>query len=131
MQGGYLETVPNITAPGSGNFVTINAVLLAPNSTGSVTLATASAWDDPLLEINFLSTDYDKYALSAGTLSSAVMIMIDSNVSTSTAVTEAKRIASAPSMKGYIEGPYGALADTDTPSQLLDYIKSHTVPNWQ
>lgn len=52
--------------PTSGAFSSISILLLAPNSIGSVTLNTASVWDDPIIDTNFLSDDYDMYLISSG-----------------------------------------------------------------
>lgn len=132
-KGGYFELVPNVTAPVGGNFVTINTVLLAPNSTGSVTLKTASAWDYPIMDANFFSTAYDKYVLSEG-ITHSYHDVINPGWHwplQPSALKEAKRIASAPSMKGYIYEAYGALQQANTPSEVLNYIESYAIPNWQ
>lgn len=124
-----------MTAPTSGNFLAINTVLLTSNSTGSVKLATASAWDYPIIDANFLSTDYDKYVLSEGLYLFIESYRLYAGCSELTrfipAIAVARRIATAQPMNGYIMGEYGALASATTATEITSYIESRVVPNWQ
>lgn len=64
-QAGFLRVVED-SAPTTGNYVVMGSVLLAPTSVGSLTLASASAWDLPNIDTGFLSTAYDRYVMEAG-----------------------------------------------------------------
>lgn len=46
----------------------MGSVVVAPTSKGSVTLKSASAWDYPLVDPNFLATASDRYIMSQGVL---------------------------------------------------------------
>lgn len=108
--GGYVESVPNLPVP-EANFVSINVVLITSNSTGSVTIATSNAWDAPILNTNFLSSQYDLYVLTE-------------------AIKLVKSIGASPAMDGYIYGEYGAFGAANTDEEITEYIKNYAVPNW-
>jgi hypothetical protein len=54
------------STPTTGNYVVMGTVVVSPKSVGSVTLATASAWDYPIIDTKFMSTASDKYIMGAG-----------------------------------------------------------------
>ncbi|KAI0717830.1 aryl-alcohol-oxidase from pleurotus Eryingii [Cerioporus squamosus] len=84
-------------APSSGNFLTVNTVVVSPSSSGSVTLASADPFDPPLIDPNFLNSTFDIYALR-------------------TAIRAAVRFLSAPTWDGFITGQAGPFADVDLSS---------------
>lgn len=47
------------------------------------------------------------------------------------AILQAKRIAAAAALKGFIMEPYGAFAQTNTLEEIYTYMKSWTAPIWQ
>ncbi|KAF8318213.1 alcohol oxidase [Clavulina sp. PMI_390] len=96
---------------GFGNYITMGSVLLAPTARGSITLATSSMWDQPIIDPAFLSTKADRYLMDVG-------------------IKQTKFIAAAPSYKGYLGAPYGAFANTSTAKARLTYMESWTAPIW-
>ncbi|RDX45571.1 alcohol oxidase [Lentinus brumalis] len=92
---GFASTLGTPAPP--GNFLTVNTVVVAPSSSGSVTLASADPFDPPLIDPNFLNTTFDIYALR-------------------TAIRAAARFLSAPTWEGFITGQAGPFADVDLSS---------------
>ncbi|RPD70661.1 alcohol oxidase [Lentinus tigrinus ALCF2SS1-7] len=84
-------------APPTGNFFTINTVLVSPSSRGSVALASADPFDPPIIDPNFLNSTFDIYTLRF-------------------AIRAAARFLSAPTWDGFITGQAGPFADVDLSS---------------
>ena len=73
---------------------------------GSVTLASANPFDAPNIDPALLNSDFDIFTIREG-------------------VKAALRFAAAPAWKGYVIGPYGALADAKTDAQIEAYARSN------
>ncbi|KAF8311886.1 aryl-alcohol oxidase-like protein [Clavulina sp. PMI_390] len=95
----------------SGNFWSISTVLLTPKSAGSVKLASASVWDNPIIDTNFLSNEYDRYLLSSG-------------------LNKLKELVVAPPMHGFINGTWGDFANTSTPAAMDTYMSNYATTIW-
>jgi choline dehydrogenase-like flavoprotein len=98
----------NIPLPSSGNFITILSIVTSPTSRGSVTLNSTDPFSPPVIDPNYLATDFDQHT--------AVQAMRD-----------AFTILSARSFDGYVGAPYGPLAGLSTDEELLGYVRQHGV----
>jgi choline dehydrogenase-like flavoprotein len=94
-----------VTTPGI-SYVDIVTCLITPTSRGTITLASNDPFAAPIIDPNFLSTDFDKalivYALRA-----------------------ALRYASANAMKGFLSTA-GAFDGATTDAELLDYAATNS-----
>ncbi|KAF8318210.1 aryl-alcohol-oxidase from pleurotus Eryingii [Clavulina sp. PMI_390] len=108
--GGFLK-VNEASTPSTGNYVTMGSVLLSPQSVGSITLNTASMWDQPIIDPAFLANAGDRYILDA-------------------AIQQVKFIATSPSFAPIVLGSYGDFANTNTTAARLTYMESWVAPIW-
>ncbi|KAH9915159.1 aryl-alcohol-oxidase from pleurotus Eryingii [Epithele typhae] len=90
---GFASTVGD-PVPATGAFFTLNTVLVAPSSRGSVTLNSSSPFDFPVIDPAFLSTAFDVRAMRA-------------------ALRASLRFVAAPAFAGVVSGAAGPFADVD------------------
>ncbi|KAF8875348.1 alcohol oxidase [Gymnopilus junonius] len=88
--------------PASGNFLTINAVLLTPTSRGFVTINSSNPFAPPLIQPNLLASAFDIAALREG-------------------VKAAHRFAAAPAWKNYIIAP---LSNATTDDEIEAFLRT-------
>ncbi|TFK36269.1 aryl-alcohol-oxidase from pleurotus Eryingii [Crucibulum laeve] len=88
---------------GVGHFVGAGVAVVTPMSRGSVTLNTTNPFDQPLIDLGLLTSNFDILALKAG-------------------VASARRFFAGPAWKGYVLQPAGAFANATTDQLLHDYI---------
>jgi len=104
--------------------MTISTVVLSPTSRknkplsipshtktfsgGSVILASSNPFDAPIINPDFLATEFDIFTMRA-------------------AVRSAGRFVSAPAWRDYILAPFGGLENTTTDADLDEYIRSRAV----
>ncbi|KAI9434372.1 aryl-alcohol-oxidase from pleurotus Eryingii [Lactarius indigo] len=92
--------------PTTGHFMTIFTNLVTPTSRGSITLTSANAFDAPNIDPALLNSDFDIFAIRE-------------------AVKAALRFVAAPAWKDYVIGPFGALAEAKTDTEIEAYARSH------
>ncbi|TFK64709.1 alcohol oxidase [Pluteus cervinus] len=97
--------VPNVPTPPTGNFMSIASCLVAPTSRGFTRLASSSPWIAPIINPNFLSSDFDLTVLRES-------------------VKSFQRLMSAKAWNGYLIGPYGDLANLHTDALIDAYIRA-------
>ncbi|KAH9945030.1 aryl-alcohol oxidase-like protein [Epithele typhae] len=90
--------------PDAGGFMSMAAALVAPTSKGSVSLASSSAFDAPLIDPAFLQAPEDLAILTE-------------------AVMAAHRFTSAPAWKDFIIAPFPDTANTTTEEGAREYVK--------
>ncbi|KAF9483366.1 alcohol oxidase [Pholiota conissans] len=90
---------PGFNIPATGSFMTVVAVLLTPQSRGTIKLASSNPFDHPLINPNYLTKDFDIFTMRE-------------------AVKAIKRFIGAPAWSDYVIGPYGDsfIAATDDAS---------------
>ncbi|KAJ7215169.1 aryl-alcohol oxidase-like protein [Mycena rebaudengoi] len=91
-------------SPSTGNYMTIAMVNLNPASAGSVSLATSSAFDKPIVDPGYLSNSVDLDVLMAG-------------------VSAMKSFLATSSWQGYIIEPYFTAENTTTAAGMEEYIR--------
>ncbi|KAH9063572.1 aryl-alcohol-oxidase from pleurotus Eryingii, partial [Lactarius vividus] len=94
------------STPTTGHFMTIFTNLVTPTSRGSITLASANAFDAPSIDPALLNSDFDIFAIRE-------------------AVKAALRFVAAPAWRDYVIGPFGALAEAKTDAEIEAYARSH------
>ncbi|KAF3039002.1 hypothetical protein E8E12_005145 [Didymella heteroderae] len=98
----------DIPLPPSGNYITILSIVTSPTSRGSVTLNSTDPFSPPLVDPNYLATEFDQYT--------AVQ-----------AIRDAFTILSTQSFKNYVGALYGPLKGLTTDAELLQYVRQHGV----
>jgi len=73
-----------------------------------VTLASGNPFDAPIIDPNFLATEFDLFTMRA-------------------AVRSAARFVSAPAWRDYVLAPFGGLENTTIDADLDEYIRSRAV----
>ncbi|RDB27672.1 Pyranose dehydrogenase 3 [Hypsizygus marmoreus] len=101
-----LWVVPGVPAPSTGNFMSITTNLISPTSRGMVKIASSNAFAKPIVDPNFLGTAFDVFTLVE-------------------AVKAIKRFVAAKAWKGYVLGPYGALANANTDAEIEQYVRGN------
>ncbi|KAF9458900.1 aryl-alcohol-oxidase from pleurotus Eryingii [Collybia nuda] len=102
---------PIIPAPATGNFMSITTALISPTSRGSIKIMSSNAFAKPLLNPNFMTTDFD------------IFTMVE-------AVKAAKRFLAAKAWKGYVLGPAGDLKTANTDDEIATYVRGHAATVW-
>ncbi|KAF8649351.1 hypothetical protein AX16_005860 [Volvariella volvacea WC 439] len=90
--------------PSVGNFTTFSVSLASPSSRGTVRLSSRDPWAAPLIDPNFLSTEFDRVALREG-------------------VKAALRFSQAPAWKDWIEGLWEGCANLNDDDEIDAYIR--------
>ncbi|KAH9476134.1 Pyranose dehydrogenase 1 [Psilocybe cubensis] len=99
---------PGVPIPPSGGFMTIVNVLISPTSRGTVKLRSNNPFDKPLIDPNYLRTEFDIV-----TMRESVKSTLD--------------FASAPAFADYISGRYGTAFQQATTDDTIDaYVRSLT-----
>ena len=73
-----------------------------------MTLASSNPFDAPMINPNFLATEFDIFTMRA-------------------AIRSAARFVSAPAWRDYVLAPFGGLENTITDAALDEYIRSRAV----
>ncbi|KAF7431184.1 hypothetical protein PC9H_006905 [Pleurotus ostreatus] len=97
--------VPGIPMPAEGNFVTITTALISPTSRGELQLVSSDPFEPPLINPNFLSTDFDIFALKE-------------------AIKAIKRFMSGSAWEDYIDAPYGDFANANTDDEIEAFVRN-------
>ncbi|KAM5535604.1 hypothetical protein V8D89_010771 [Ganoderma adspersum] len=110
-QPGFASTL--VAPPATGYFMTIFTVLVSPSSSGSVTLASSSPFDPPLIDPAFLNTTFDTQVMR-------------------TAIRSAARFVSAHAWDGFVTGQGASFADVDLGSdEAVDaWVRSQASTVW-
>jgi choline dehydrogenase-like flavoprotein len=95
-----------IPTPMTGNYLTVLTVVTSPTSRGSITLNSSDPFVHPIINPNYLTSDFDQYA--------AVQ-----------ALKDVFTFLRSESFEGYIDEPYGPLVNRTTDSQLLEYVRAY------
>jgi choline dehydrogenase-like flavoprotein len=101
LQNNYKEIIE------SGNWMTIVTAVTSPSSRGTVTLNSSNPLDHPLIDPNFLSTEFDKTVMRE-------------------AIRSAQTYLQAPAFEGYIIEPWDQLGNRTSDEELDEYIQSLT-----
>ncbi|TDL19928.1 aryl-alcohol oxidase-like protein [Rickenella mellea] len=96
------------TEPTTGNYFSAAVILVSPTSRGSVTLASDSPFDHPLIDPALLATSFDQ------------QVVVE-------AVEALQRFISASPWKGYIKAPYGGSANATTRDGILEYARNSVI----
>ncbi|KAF9457987.1 hypothetical protein BDZ94DRAFT_1226987 [Collybia nuda] len=97
---------PGIPAPTNGSFLTITTSVISPTSRGSVVLASSDPLEQPLINPNLLSTNFDKLTMRE-------------------TIKVANRFITASPWKDYLIGPFGELAHATNDLSLDAYIAAN------
>ncbi|KAG6826879.1 hypothetical protein H0H92_014059 [Tricholoma furcatifolium] len=100
--GGGFSTTP-------GHFISIGTTVVSPTSRGTVSINSTNPFDPPLINPNFLSTEFDIFA-ARGAIQSAISFL------------------AAPVWKDIVIGPAGGLAGATTDELLDEYIRNGLIP---
>ncbi|PPQ71682.1 hypothetical protein CVT26_007649 [Gymnopilus dilepis] len=99
---------PGVPRPDTGSFMTMIVVLLTPTSRGTIKLKSNNPFDKPLIDPQYLTTQFDVVAIREG-------------------VKAVKNILAAPAFADYVEGPFGsAFASAKTDAQIESYVRGLT-----
>ncbi|TFK37492.1 aryl-alcohol oxidase-like protein [Crucibulum laeve] len=91
--------------PATGNFLDVAVALVSPTSRGSVTINSTNPFDPPLINPNFLNTEFDIFTMRE-------------------AVRAARRFISAPAWSDYI---ISQVNNTATDTELDQYIRDGSI----
>ncbi|KAL0959581.1 hypothetical protein HGRIS_011291 [Hohenbuehelia grisea] len=98
--------------PDAGNFMTVISNLASPASHGSITLASANPWEQPIIDPGFLTSHVD------------LLVMRE-------AYKSARAFVKAPAFNGYINRPYiSSGAEEDSDEYIDEYIRNYTTSVW-
>ncbi|KAK0235294.1 aryl-alcohol oxidase precursor [Armillaria nabsnona] len=100
----------NISPPPEGHFMTISLSLNTPTSRGSIQLNTTNAFDQPLIDLGCLTTDFDVLALKEG-------------------IGHAQKFAGARAWDGYVLGPLNNITTSSSDAELEAFIRANASPN--
>lgn len=92
-------------APVNGSYLSISVALISPSSRGTVQLASNNFLDHPLIDPQYLSTEFDRYTLRE-------------------AVKATKRFVAAKAWKDYIIAPFGPFANANTDEAIDEYVRA-------
>jgi choline dehydrogenase-like flavoprotein len=103
--------VTNIPTPRTGNYITILTVVTSPTSRGTITLNSSNPLAHPVINPNYLTTEFDQRAIVQ-------------------AMKDVFKFVANDAFTGYIGALYGPLANATTDAQLLANVKAHGVTIW-
>ncbi|RXW19853.1 hypothetical protein EST38_g5995 [Candolleomyces aberdarensis] len=95
---------PAVPQPATGSYLTLISALISPTSRGTLKLASNNPFQAPLIDPNFLATDFDRYAMRES-------------------VRAVKRFAGANAWSDYVIEPVGDLA-AQTDEAIDAYVRS-------
>ncbi|KAJ7599877.1 alcohol oxidase [Mycena floridula] len=98
-----LNSLAFASAPAAGNFITIATIVVSPASRGSLTLNSSNPLDQPVIDLNLLSSDYDLFAMREATRS-------------------ARRFMASKAWDGYV---LSSLLDATTDDELDTYFRAN------
>ncbi|KIM44803.1 GMC oxidoreductase [Hebeloma cylindrosporum] len=99
---------PGIDRPPTGSFMTLVVVLITPTSRGTIKLRSSNPFDKPLIDPNYLTTEFDIFTMREG-------------------VKAVKRFAAAPAFSDYVVGPFGdSFSAATTDAATDDYVRGLT-----
>ncbi|KAI0039399.1 GMC oxidoreductase [Auriscalpium vulgare] len=95
-------------SPAAGHYMMLSTNLITPTSRGTVKLASANPFDDPLIDPALLASTFDKLTIRE-------------------AIKAARRFAAAPAWKGYLVGEYAGtgFAAAQTDAQIDAYASAN------
>lgn len=91
--------------PSSGNFFSIVLGVVSPSSRGSISLATTNSFDHPIINPNFLSTDFDIFVARE-------------------ALKASRRFVTASTWNDWIAGEYGIFSEARTDIEIEQYARN-------
>jgi len=94
---------PGIAQPPTGNFLTIFTALISPTSRGTIKLNSTDPFDKPLIDPQFLTTEFDVVAMRES-------------------VRATKRFVAAPAWADSVISPFGPLSATSDP-EIDEYVR--------
>ncbi|KAJ7887843.1 aryl-alcohol oxidase [Mycena olivaceomarginata] len=103
-ENGLLNPLPE------GHFISVGATLVTPTSRGSIALKTTDPFDNPLIDLGCLSTDFDIAAIREG-------------------MKSALRFIGAKAWDGYVLGPVNNITAATSDADLEAYARAHAAPN--
>lgn len=106
---GFAPDVASV--PATGHYVTIHTAIVTPTSLGTVKLASSDPFTFPLSNPNFLSTEFDRFAMLE-------------------AVKGARRFAAAAPWQDFIVDRFGVMGAAETDEELAAAILESTVTIW-
>ncbi|KAF8868344.1 aryl-alcohol-oxidase from pleurotus Eryingii [Infundibulicybe gibba] len=98
-------------APATGNFLTVNTVVVSPVSLGSVTLASSDPFSFPQINPAFLTSPLDS------------TIMVES-------IKAVRRFLKARAWQGYLLQPFGTLGAANTDDEIKSAVREGVVTIW-
>lgn len=105
-------TVQNgdISLTAAGNFLSLPATLLTPTSRGNIQLKSIDPFDEPLIDVGSLNTEFDIFGLRE-------------------AVKMTQRFLKAKAWEGYILQPLSNLSFGATDDEIETYLRENAAPN--
>ncbi|KAK0186615.1 aryl-alcohol-oxidase from pleurotus Eryingii [Armillaria mellea] len=100
----------DISPPPEGHFMTISLSLNTPTSRGSIRLNTTNAFDQPLIDLGCLTTDFDVLALKEG-------------------IGLAQKFVGARAWDGYVLSPLSNITTSSSDAELEAFIRANASPN--
>lgn len=97
-----------ISGPPTGQLLTLSAALVAPLSSGNITLASTDPFAYPLINPNYLTHKFDQAAI--------VQVMKD-----------ILAFVQLSPLNSFITGLYGPIADAKTDAELLEYARTYGI----
>ncbi|KAJ7937947.1 GMC oxidoreductase-domain-containing protein [Mycena leptocephala] len=97
--------------PPEGHFVSVGPTLVTPTSRGSIELNTTNPFDNPLINLGCLSTDFDIAAIREGMKSTL-------------------RFVGAKAWEGYALSPVSNITTATTDADLEAYARANAGPNY-
>ncbi|KAF9691236.1 hypothetical protein EKO04_010847 [Ascochyta lentis] len=98
----------NIPMPSTGNYISVLSIVTSPTSRGEVTLNSSDLFAPPIINPNYLTSEFDQYA--------AVQAMKD-----------AFTVLGTKAFEGYVGAPYGPLANLTSDEDYVQYVRQHAV----
>lgn len=89
----------------TGHFIGIVNAVVTPSSRGNVTLRSSHPFDDPIIDLGLLASEFDRFALRE-------------------AVKSAQKFLTAPAWKDYVIGPAGDIQNVTTDDELDALIRA-------
>ncbi|KAF7356033.1 Aryl-alcohol-oxidase from pleurotus Eryingii [Mycena venus] len=103
-ENGLLNPLPE------GHFISVGATLVTPTSRRSIELNTTDPFDNPLIKLGCLSTNFDIAAIREG-------------------MKSALRFIGAKAWDGYVLGPVNNITTATSDADLEAYARAHAAPN--
>lgn len=98
----------SISAPPTGQFLTLSAALVAPLSSGNITLTSADPFTYPLINPNYLTHKFDKVAIVQAMKDILAFVQLSP-------------------LNSLITGLYGPITHAKTDEELLEYARKYGV----